>query len=226
MDNYELNKLEYEEALILDKRSSLQIYWSLLKREHMILFTFLFHNDYNLYYVKNAKFIFLLVTDMAMNVFFFSDETMNKLYLSYGKYDFVQQIPQIIYSKIVSNIIEVFLCFLSLTDKHYYQIKALSKSEKKKIFDIIKCIRTKLIIFFVFTFIIFLFYWYLITAFCAVYENTQIVYIKDSLLSFVFGFFTQLIIYFFPSLFRIISLKSKGGNLKFVYTLSEIIPFF
>jgi len=82
---------------------------------------------------------------------------MNKLYLSYGKYDFVQQIPNIIYSKIVSNVIEVFLCFLSLTDKHYYQIKALSKSEKKKIFGIIKCARMKLIIFFVFTFIIFLF---------------------------------------------------------------------
>ena len=73
LDNYELNNLEYEEALILDKRSFFQIYWSLLKREHIILFTFFFHNDYNLYYVKNAKFIFLLATDMAMNVFFFSD---------------------------------------------------------------------------------------------------------------------------------------------------------
>ena len=78
-----------------------------------------------------------------MNVFFFSDETMNKLYLSYGKYDFVQNIPQIIYSKLVSNIIEVFLCFLSLTDKHYYQIKALTKNDKIEIFGIIRCTRKK-----------------------------------------------------------------------------------
>ena len=226
LDNFELNNLEYEEALILDKRNFVKIYWSVLKREHTIIFTFFFHNDFNLYYVKFARFIFLLATDMAMNVFFFSDETMNKLYLSYGKYDFVQQIPQIIYSKLVSNIIEVFLCYLSLTDKHYYEIKALSKSDKIKIFSVIKCARIKLIIFFVVTFLIFLFYWYLITAFCAVYENTQITYIKDCLLSMVLGFFTPFIIYFFPSLLRIISLRCKCCDLKFMYKLSEMIPIF
>ena len=225
-DDFELNNMEYEEALRLDKRNFCKMYWSILKREHIIIFTFFFHNDYNLYYIKNAKFIFLLATDMAMNVFFFSDETMNKLYLSYGKYDFVQQIPQIIYSKIVSIVVEIFLCFLSLTDKHYYQIKTLTKSEKEKIFDIIKFARRKTIIFFILTFIIFLFYWYLVTAFCAVYENTQILYIKDSLSSFVFGIFTPLILYFFPALFRYISLRTKSGNCKCLYKLSEIFPIF
>ena len=139
LDNFELNNLEYEDALILDQRNFWQIYWSLLKRENILLFTFYFHNDYNLYYVKNARFIFLLATDMAMNVFFFADETMNKLYLSYGEYDFVQQIPQIVYSKLISIILETFVCYLSLTDKHYYQIKALTKSDKVEIFKIIKC---------------------------------------------------------------------------------------
>ena len=57
-DNFELNNLEYEEALNFDKRSFLEIYWSILKREQLIIFTFFFHNDYNLYYVKNARFIF------------------------------------------------------------------------------------------------------------------------------------------------------------------------
>ena len=226
LENFELNNLKYEDALLFDKRSFCQMYWSVLKREHIIIFTFFFHNDYNLYYTKNAKFIFLLATDMAMNIFFFSDETMNKLYLSYGKYDFVQQIPQIIYSKLLSNIIEVFLCYLMLTDKHYYRIKALSKAKKKEIFDIIKCARIKIIIFFVFTFLVFLFYWYLVTAFCVVYVNTQIIFIKDCLLTYVFGFFTPFIIYFFPCLFRFISLRCKCGNWKFMYTLSEIIPFF
>ena len=226
LDNFELNNLDYEEALIFDKRNYLKMYWSVLKREHIIIFTFFYHNDYNLYYAKYAKFIFLLATDMAMNVFFFSDETMNKLYLSYGEYDFVQQIPQIIYSKLVSNLIEVFLCFLMLTDKHYYQIKALSKSDKKEIFDIIKCARAKMIIFFIFTFLVFLFCWYLVTAFCAVYVNTQIIFIKNSLSSYALGFFTPFIIYLFPCLFRLISLRCKCCKSKCMYTLSEIIPFF
>ena len=60
---------------------------------------------------------------MALNVFFFSDESMHKIFLNYGKYNFIQQIPQIIYTTIISQLIEVFLCYLSLTDKHFYKIK-------------------------------------------------------------------------------------------------------
>ena len=78
-----------------------------------------------------------------MNVFFFSDATMHKIFLNYGKYDFIQQIPQIIYSTIVSQIIEVFLCFLSMTDKYIYEIKNLKPSKKNKNLasDIFKTIR-------------------------------------------------------------------------------------
>ena len=172
MDDFELNNLEYDKAIIIDKRPFIEIYFSLLKREHLLIFTFLVKDDYNITYIKYMRFIFLICTDMTLNVFFFADKTMHKLFLDYGKYNFLQQIPQIIYSKLLSNIIEVFLCFLMLTDKHYYQVKVLSKSDKKEIFDIIKRARIKLIIFFVFTFLVFLFYWYLVTAFCAVYVNT------------------------------------------------------
>ena len=226
MDDFELNNLEFEEALELDSRNFIRIYWSILKREYSVIFTFFNHNDYNLYYLKFTRFIFLIATDLAMNVFFFSDETMNKLYLSYGEYDFVQQIPQKIYSKIVANVMEILLCFLSLTDKHYYQIKILSKSQKIKIFEIIKCVRVKIIIFFVFTFLTFLFYIYLVTAFCALYENTQIVYLKDSLSSFVLGLITPFIIYFFPCLFRLIAFRCKCAKWKCMYNLSELIPIF
>jgi hypothetical protein len=40
LSNYELNELEYEEALELDNRNFFKTYWYLIKREHIILFTF------------------------------------------------------------------------------------------------------------------------------------------------------------------------------------------
>lgn len=46
---------------------------------------------------------------MAMNVIFFSDESMYNIYLNSGKYNFVQQIPQIIYSVAINQLIEIFL---------------------------------------------------------------------------------------------------------------------
>ena len=66
--------------------------------------------------------------------------------------------PQIVYSTIVSQLIDIFLCFLSLTDKYYYQIKSLNikaKSKKKRIIEIIKL---KLYFFYIFTGVMFLFY--------------------------------------------------------------------
>ena len=107
LSNFELNELDYYEAIKLDKRKFHIMYWSILRREHIILFTFFSWNDYNILYVKFAKFIFLICQDLAMNVVFFSDESMHKLYLTYGEYNFIQQIPQTIYSTIVSQIIEV-----------------------------------------------------------------------------------------------------------------------
>ena len=226
-DDYELNELEYIEAIKYDKRSLIVIYWSTLKREHLLIFTFLNCNDYNLFLIKLSRFIFLIVGDMALNVFFFSDDSMHKLFLNYGKYDIFQQIPQITYSTIISQLIEIFLCFLTLTDKYIYQIKScLINGQINKINRIISCIKLKLSIFFIFTFLCFIIYWYIISIFCSVYRNTQIVFIKDSLLSFSICLIYPFAIYFFTSILRICSLRSSKKNLKCIYKLSYIIPFF
>ena len=42
LDDFELNELNFYKAKKLDKRTFLGIYWSILKREHSILFTFLY----------------------------------------------------------------------------------------------------------------------------------------------------------------------------------------
>ena len=225
-DDFELNQLEYKEALTYDQRSFWRMYYSLLKREHRIIFTFFVYNDYNLVPVKWSRFIFLLATDMCMNVFFFSDSTMHKIFLNYGKYNFIQQIPQIIYSTIICAIIEVLLCFLSMTDKHMYEIKHLEPNKRnKEIIDkIFTTIRRKLFFYFLITFLVFLVYWYIVAVFCAVYENTQIAYIKDSLLSSLLGFIYPLIIYLIPASFRGCALKCKNNNC--LYKLSDIIPCF
>ena len=51
-DNYELNNMDYYEASDLDERSCLRTYWSIIMREHYVIFTFCSRNDYNLFYIK------------------------------------------------------------------------------------------------------------------------------------------------------------------------------
>ena len=168
-----------------------------------------------------------MVGDMALNVFFFSDDSMHKLFLTYGKYDFIQQIPQITYSTIISQIIEVFLCYLSLTDTYIYLLKKnLVKKNIRSIKSIIKYIRIKLVMYFIFLFIFFSIYWYIISVFCGVYRNTQIAFIKDSIISFTIGLIYPFVLYFISACLRICSLRSSKKDCKCLYNFSYIIPFF
>ena len=163
LDNFELNNLDYIPACELDERSFCRTYWSVLLREHSALLTFFAWTDYNLFYIKFDKFIIQFCTNMAMNGLFFSDESMHNIYVNNGENDFIQQIPQMIYSLIIDHVLEVILCLLSLTDTSVYEIKELSKNKENagKIIQIMNCLRIKLIVFFIFNLILLLFYWYL-----------------------------------------------------------------
>ena len=72
----------------------------------------------------------------------------------------------------------------------------------------------------------FAFYWYAIACFCAVYVNTQNAFIKDSLSSFGLGLLYPFILYLIPAVLRLIALRATNSRLSFIYTLSDIIPFF
>jgi hypothetical protein len=228
-DDYELNHMEYKEALKEDKRSFWQIYWSILKRDQLILFGFASWNDYNLYYVKIVRFLFTILTLMAMNGFLYADKSIHYLYLNGVKYNFGKQILQIVLSIIITHVMEILLCFLSLTDRHIYEIKGLPKREAtaEKIFEILRKMRIKLIIFYIMVVLISLFYWYFISAFCAVYHNTQGLYILDCVLSFIFFSIDPFIIYALVTLLRVLSFKKLGNKkIKSLYTISRLFPIF
>ena len=225
LDDYELNHLDYDNAIVLDKRDFCKLYWSIIKRDELLLFTFVTWDDYNLFYVKIEKFLFVILTLMAMNGFLFSDKSIHKLFLNGVKYDFGQQILQIILSVIITHVFEILLCFLSLTDRYIYKIKSLSKSDSKgdNLFNYFKKMRIGLIIFLVLIFIFSIIYWYFISAFCAVYENTQGIYIIDCIISLLFFLVDPFIIYALVCLIRKISINKK---VKCLYKLSQLFPIF
>ena len=227
LTDYELNDLEYDSAIKLDNRNFFNVYFYFLKREHIIFFTFFYWNDFNIFSIKLSKFFLAICTDMAFNVFFFSDESMHNIYLNGGKHDFINQLAQMIYSTIASQILQVFINYLTMTDITYYTIKELINKKhmnRNQIKSVMGCLKLKIIIFFSFSFFLFLFYWYLISAFCSVYENTQRIFITDSISSFIMGLIYPFALYIFPAILRILSLKAK--NVKFLYYLSDKIPLF
>ena len=57
LNDYELNNLEYDLAIELDKRTYFQYYWPLLKKKQLILFAFIPNDDYNLMTIKITLFL-------------------------------------------------------------------------------------------------------------------------------------------------------------------------
>ena len=223
----ELDDLDYELALIYDKRTFFQFYWSVLKQNQLLIFTFLPMNDFNLIYAKIALFIISFGLFFTINGFFFSDDTMHKVYEDNGEYDIIYQIPQIFYSSIVSSLANVLLRNLSLSEKNILELKSESylsiHKAKKKARQIEKCLKIKLIIFFLISLLLMIFFWYFISCFCAVYNNTQIILIKDTGISFVSSMVYPFILSFLPGIFRIPALRAKDKNRKCVYKFSYFI---
>ena len=99
--DFELNLLNYIEAIKLDHRSYCEYYISLIKYNHPIIFSFIPFDDYNSYIIKLFLFFFSFCLDFTINALFFTDDTMHKIYKDKGKFDLLYQIPQILYSTLI-----------------------------------------------------------------------------------------------------------------------------
>ena len=85
---------------------------------------------------------------------------------------------------------------------------------------LIKVLKIKFALFFSVSFILLMLFWCYITCFCGVYVNTQVHLIKDTVISFAFSFLYPFIIYLFPSIFRIYSLRNEKHDKNYSYQIS------
>ena len=223
LNDHELNSLDYKDAIKLDKRTYLQYYWSLIKTKHILIFTFLPTKDYNSYIIKIELFLFSVSLYLTISALFFTDETIHKIYEDNGIFNFVYNIPQILYSTIISAVINMVVKSLSLTENKILEIK-MQKTPKEvnsKASEIIKCLKLKFILFYIISGIFLSFFWLYISCFCAVYRNTQNHLIKDTIFSFLLSLLYPFALNLIPIFIRIPAIRSK--NSQYIYKVSKIV---
>ena len=225
MNDDELNSLEYEKALKYDKRTFFQYYWSLLKKEQLILFTFLPTNDYNLVSLKLALFVVSLSLEITINGFFFTDETMHQIHQNEGEFDLLYQIPQILYSTIISDIINYVLQKLALSEDSLLTLKKIKNFDKakKQYESIYRCLKIKFVVFIIISFLLIFFCWYYISSFCAVYVNTQSILFKDTLIGLLLSMSYPFGLCLLPGLCRIPALQAEKKDKKCLYKFSGFV---
>ena len=122
-NDYELNRLSYKDALKNDKRTYFQYYYSLLKGNHPLFFTFIPSNDYNSQSIKICLFLFSFALYCGINCLFYTENKMHVIYEEKGIYLIINELPITIYSSLISIFLNIIIRYLSLTQKNISDLK-------------------------------------------------------------------------------------------------------
>ena len=239
--NYILNNYDYNEAIQYDNRSIFRIFFIYLIMKDNFLNIIFFNPPLELRPLRICIFIFNYSCELSLNaLFYLSDNISDKYHYSGANrllFSLINNIIISLVSTIVSfalltffqtliqssdSIIELFRKQEKLlkSDKNYkVNIETKGKIEKD-ITGILKCLKVKIIFFVIFEFLFTIFFFYYVTAFCHVYQSTQISWILDSISSYVISFGITLVISFIFSILYKISIMYQ---IKILFSICQFI---
>jgi hypothetical protein len=222
----ELQDMDYEEAIIHDKRSYLRMFWAFLVDTQIILGTFCTENYLNLFVIKLSFFVCTFQISFFLNALFYTDEYISDANHNEGVLDFFTGLSKAIYSFIATLIITNLLIMLSNSKEELMKIirgKRNYKEYIKAIKDKLRSLRNKLIAYYIIIFILGIFFLYYVSAFCAVYRNSQKYLFLGFVESFVVDTLVAIILCLILSLLRYLAIYK---NIKCLYSTANVISTF
>ena len=195
-----------------------------MKRKISIIFAFYSKNDYNSRNIKISLFLFYFSLFYTVNAIFYNDTIMHQIYINTGEFKFIYQLPQILFSTIISGIINSIISYLSLIESNILKLKQLVNGElKNNAIKFKRIIKIKSIIFYILNYSLIILFWYYLSCFCCIYKNTQLHLIKDTLISYSLSFLYPEFLCLIPGIFRINSLRAKKKDKDCKYKISKFI---
>ena len=222
----EMQNMEYEEAILYDKRSYIRMYWSFLLESQIILETFCADNHLYLFVTKLSFFIFTFQINFFLNALFYTDDYISDAYHNNGVLDFISGLPKSIYSFITTLIKTNLLKMLSNSKSEL--TRAIRRRKRynnySNIINIkLSKLRKKVIVYFILVFLLGIILLYYVTAFCAIYRNSQKYWFFGFLESFCIDSLVSIIVCIFLAFLRYISIIRK---IKYCYVLANLISIF
>ena len=158
-----------------------------------------------------------------MNALFYTDDYISDAYHNDGVLDFLTGLPKSVYSFIATSITTNLLKMLSNSKSELLKIIRDRKKEDnymKLVNDKLRKLNIKLIIYYIFLFVLGLFFLYYVTAFCAVYTHSQKYWFIGCIESFVIDSLFSLIVCILIAALRYISIQFEK---KLLYGIANII---
>ena len=226
-ENDELNELPFKKARKFDKRGFCKYYWNVLVISHIILNVFFRHNDYNLFTVKLGLLFMTFPINLGFNILFYTNKNI-KMNYSRALDDlsgFWNNIANTVYSSLLSTTLLIILKFICLTHNSVRVLRKYRDVEfaKKKSICVLRCIKIRLVIYYLLSFAFLAIFGYYILCFCAIFENTQIELVKSTFTSWLISLLYPLAICFITSIFRSLSFKCNNRILYLIKTLMQFL---
>ena len=224
-DDEQFNNAPFDYSLNKDIRSYLSIYWSYLKFKQLIIFTFFTTSAGILRSSKIVLFILFVSFYMTFTALFFSDNIMRSLYIYKGNSDAAVHIPNIILSSICSLIASLIVRYVCLGEREISKIITVGyeKDREKLLNNAKKRASIKLYILFFLSTVLTFICWYYVSAFCAVFKNSQKHYLVNTLISFIICNLWPAVTCWIPTVMRKKALENKNKTL---YNASQIVAIF
>ena len=140
--------------------------------------------------------------------------------------DFFSGLPKSIYSFLATLVTTSLLGMLSNSKNELIDTIKNRTNKKEYLYQVnirLKKLRNKLIFYYIFLFSLGIFFWYYVSAFCAVYRNSQKYWFIGCFESFLIDSLSSIGICLILALFRFISLKKR---IKCLYRLVKFINMF
>ena len=172
-ENDELNELPFKKARKYDKRSFCKYYWNILMFSHIILNVFFRHNDYNLFTVKLGLLFMTFPINLGFNILFYTNKNIK---LNYSKAlddlsGFWNNIANTVYSSLLSTTLLIMLKFICLTHNSVRALRKFKDIEyaRNRSICVLRCIKIRVIIYYVLSFAFLGIFGYYILCFCAIF---------------------------------------------------------
>ena len=225
------NEMEFYEIIKYDKRKFRDFYWDKIKRNQIIIKTFVFKEETIPRELKIILLIIYIDFFFVVTSFFFSVDYISEIFYSNNKrkfFDFFNEsFSYMATSAILLSIYDYLMQFF-LYDKKYIRHtmkkrKDNEKELKKKIIKVIKKIKISYITFIIISYIISIFSWYYISCFNNVYPYTKYYWIQLCVNILILIQIITLVFPFIESCLRFLAIKCNSEK---IYKLSLYINLY
>ena len=215
-------EMTFETAILIDHRNFLETYKELILSKH-IFFCLIWNKGILLKQIKFSVFVINTATDFFFNAFFYSDEYIAQSFSQEGELEYLVTLPKSIVSFLATALFSYFLEYLTSSK---FLVMLVRSEFKEKFFSqcnsFINMLQCKIKVYISISIFIMCFFWYYVSAFCAVYQNSQISWITSTFLSFGLSIVTPFATTFAACLSRLLGLRYKS---KCWFRISGIILF-